>query len=179
MREYYKNVLSRVQEEMARITDEMDHQLNTFTHLTNVLALLGRETDYAAMGKILEGQLQASHNAYEVSKAQTSMYREQVELAQATLAQLAAEGVSDMALEEWKNAVLYPAQEALRAAEEEMQSDFEAYLTVLNTIYENKINEIYADSERRLAGAWGTFDEVNKAMERQHALDDEYLTKTN
>ena len=179
MREYYKNVLSKVKEEMSRITDEMDHQLNTFTHLTNVLSLLGRETDYEALGVILNGQLKATRNGYEVSKAQTEMYRRQVESAEAELQALMAEGVSNEALEEWKNAVLYPAKEALLEAEAEMQADFEAYLEVINAIYENKINKIYQDSERRLSGAWGSFDEVNKAMERQHALDDEYLTKTN
>ena len=178
MREYYKNVLSHVQEEMAHITDEMDHQLNTLTHLTNVLSLLGRETDYDAIQVILNGQMQMTRNAYEVSKAQTEMYRRQVEEAEATLRSLTG-AVSREALEEWKNAVLYPAQEALRAAEEEMQQDFEAYLEVLNAIYENRINKIYQESERRLAGAWGNFDEVNRALERQRALDEEYLTKTN
>jgi len=39
-----------------------------------------------------------------------------------------------------------------------MQADFEAYLEVINSIYENRINQIYQDSERRLSGAWGSFD---------------------
>lgn len=179
MREYYKNVLSKVKDEMARITDEMDHQLDTINHLTNVLSLLGRETDYAAIGKILDAQLQMSRNGYDVSKAQVEMYRRQVEAAQAELEQFIMEGISEEALEEWKNAVLYPAQEALREAESEMEADFEQYLEVIKARYENNINRIYQDSERRLTGRWGSFDELNKAMERQHALDEEYLTKTN
>ena len=179
MREYYKNVLSKVKDEMSRITNEMDHQLNTVQHLTNVLSLLGRQTDYEAVGKILDAQLQMSRNGYEVSKAQTEMYRRQVAEAEATLQELLADGISEAALEEWKNAVLYPAKEALLEAESEMQADFEAYLEVINSIYENRINQIYQDSERRLSGAWGSFDQVNNALERQHALDDEYLTKTN
>ena len=179
MREYYKNVLSKVKDEMSRITNEMDHQLNTVQHLTNVLSLLGRQTDYEAVGKILDAQLQMSRNGYEVSKAQTEMYRRQVADAEATLQELLADGISEAALEEWKNAVLYPAKEALLEAESEMQADFEAYLEVINSIYENRINQIYQDSERRLSGAWGSFDQVNNALERQHALDDEYLTKTN
>ena len=179
MREYYKNVLSKVKDEMSRITNEMDHQLNTVQHLTNVLSLLGRQTDYEAIGKILDAQLQMSRNGYEVSKAQTEMYRRQVADAEATLQELLADGISEAALEEWKNAVLYPAKEALLEAESEMQADFEAYLEVINSIYENRINQIYQDSERRLSGAWGSFDQVNNALERQHALDDEYLTKTN
>lgn len=179
MREYYKNVLSKVKDEMSRITNEMDHQLNTVQHLTNVLSLLGRQTDYEAVGKILDAQLQMSRNGYEVSKAQTEMYRRQVADAEATLQELLADGISEAALEEWKNAVLYPAKEALLEAESEMQADFEAYLEVINSIYENRINKIYQDSERRLSGAWGSFDQVNNALERQHALDDEYLTKTN
>ena len=179
MREYYKNVLSKVKDEMARITDEMDHQLDTINHLTNVLSLLGRETDYAAIGKILDAQLQMSRNGYDVSKAQVEMYRRQVEAAQAELEQFVMEGISEEALEEWKNAVLYPAQEALREAESEMEADFEQYLEVIKARYENNINRIYQDSERRLTGRWGSFDELNKAMERQHALDEEYLTKTN
>lgn len=179
MREYYKNVLSKVKDEMSRITNEMDHQLSTVQHLTNVLSLLGRQTDYEAIGKILDAQLQMSRNGYEVSKAQTEMYRRQVADAEATLQELLADGISEAALEEWKNAVLYPAKEALLEAESEMQADFEAYLEVINSIYENRINQIYQDSERRLSGAWGSFDQVNNALERQHALDDEYLTKTN
>ena len=179
MREYYKNVLSKVKDEMARITDEMDHQLDTINHLTNVLSLLGRETDYAAIGKILDAQLQMSRNGYDVSKVQVEMARRQVEAAQAELEQFVMEGISEEALEEWKNAVLYPAQEALREAESEMEADFEQYLEVIKARYENNINRIYQDSERRLTGRWGSFDELNKAMERQHALDEEYLTKTN
>jgi hypothetical protein len=53
------------------------------------------------------------------------------------------EGISDEALEEWKNAVLYPAQEALREAESEMEADFEQYLEVIKARYENNINRIY------------------------------------
>lgn len=179
MREYYGNVLTHVQEEMARITDEMDHQLNTLTHLQNVLSLLGRETDFEAIGAILEGQRQMNLNSYNVAKAQVEMYKDQVAQAEQNLEALRAGGASEDALNEFKNAVLYPAQEALRAAEEEMQADFEAYLETLNAIYDNKINQIYQDSERRLAGAWGSFDEVANALSRQRALDDEYLTKTN
>lgn len=179
MREYYGNVLTHVQEEMARITDEMDHQLNTLTHLQNVLSLLGRETDFEAIGAILEGQRQMNLNSYNVAKAQVEMYKDQVAQAEQNLEALRAGGASEDALNEFKNAVLYPAQEALRAAEEEMQADFEAYLETLNAIYDNKINQIYQDSERRLAGAWGSFDEVANALNRQRALDDEYLTKTN
>lgn len=179
MREYYKNVLSRVKEEMSRITNEMDHQLDTVQHLTNVLSLLGRDTDYEAIGKILDAQLKMNENGYNVSKAQVEMYRDQVAKAEATLQELIMEGVSEDAQNEWKNAVLYPAKEALLEAEKEMQADFEAYLETVNAIYENKINQIYQDSERRLAGLYGSFDELNNAMERQRALDDEYLTKTN
>ena len=179
MREYYKNVLSRVKEEMSRITNEMDHQLDTVQHLTNVLSLLGRDTDYEAIGKILDAQLKMNENGYNVSKAQVEMYRDQVAKAEATLQELIMEGVSEDAQNEWKNAVLYPAKEALLEAEKEMQADFEAYLKTVNAIYENKINQIYQDSERRLAGLYGSFDELNNAMERQRALDDEYLTKTN
>jgi hypothetical protein len=59
-----------------------------------------------------------------------------------------------------------------------MLSDAEEYLTVLNEIWENSMNQLKETTEKALTAGKG-FDSLMDSLSNLKTYQDEYLTKTN
>jgi hypothetical protein len=79
MMNYYGDTIAMAQEELAKYTDQMEHHVNVLDHYQSLMSILGKETDFNALGIILEGQAKTAENALKVSKENYEMYRRQVE----------------------------------------------------------------------------------------------------
>lgn len=161
-------------EKIEKVTAAMEANANTLEHLQNVLSLLGKGTDYNALGTIISGQLSVAKDAYDVAKdmatASSATYNESL----AHYNTLSGEDA------EWyKENVLDKAEAQMLEDKANMQAALENVLEKVNAWFENEVNRIFQESEDRLTGKWGSFDALDAAMERQHNLADEYLTKTN
>ena len=178
MKEYYSNTLSKATEELQKLTNQMEHQVDVMEHLKNILSLVGKEFDYDAMDTILRGTLQMNRNAFDVSRAEYQMLQSQVDDAEAKYNAMKAEGLSAEALRQFKEAVLDPAIEAAREAEEQMYSDAESFLENVKDLYINTINKIAQEREEILTNGFG-WDFLSDSMERAQSVQEEYLTKTN
>jgi uncharacterized protein YukE len=53
MQEYYSNTLANVNSEIEKYTNLMDNANSALEHFSSMMELLGKQTDYEAMGIIL------------------------------------------------------------------------------------------------------------------------------
>jgi hypothetical protein len=60
-----------------------------------------------------------------------------------------------------------------------MLSDAAAWAEALRAVVENELAMMAESLEQDLTGKFGSFDEMNTAMERASSLQEEYLTTTN
>lgn len=179
MKEHYGNVLEYWNNKIDDVTSSIEHNANTLDHFQKVLGLLGRSADYTALGKVLKGQLDVARSSYNASKKIAQGAEESYQNTLKHYEQLKKSGVSQEALDTYYESNVRKAKEDYEEKTATMQSDLENVLEKVNAWYENEINKIFAESEARLTGKWGNFDALDSAMERQHAVAEEYLTKTN
>lgn len=178
-REYYGDTLDFWNDKLEATTSLIEANASSLGHLQNVLGLLGRSIDYKSLGVILRGQYDVAQSAYEANKAiSDEAYREWQRVSNEYNA-MKQQGASKAELEEFKTAALDKAEADYYEKLGNTQASLEAALEKMNAYLENEINRIYQESEDRLVGKWGSFDALDAAMQRQHNLADEYLTKTN
>ena len=176
MMNYYGDTLSMVGEEIAKYTDRMAHQTSILQHYQSIMELMGKSTDYKAMGTILEGQSKTIKNEMAASKKEWELYQAEAEKKK----QLYEDAVKDG--NEAAAAVYKAEYEAALAASDEAQEAYlgkaEEYAESLKAILENKLKDLSKDLEKALTGG-SSFDQINTQLERAASLQEEYLTTTN
>lgn len=178
-REYYGDVLDYWNDKLDATTSLIEANANSLEHLQNVLGLLGRATDYKSLGIVLQGQYDVAKSNYEAQKAISDEAYREWQNNQRIYEEMQQRGASKDELEEFKTAALDKSEADYYEKLSNTQDALETALEKMNAYIENEINRIYQESEDRLVGKWGSFDALDAAMERQHNLADEYLTKTN
>ena len=174
MESLFGDTLDYWKDRIEKVTAAMEANAGTLDHLQNVLSLLGKATDYKALGKVLEGQLEVAKQNYEAAKLRANTSSSEYNSALEYYNKLSGEDA-----EFYKTSVLDKLQEQMQEDTANMQAALENVLEKVNSWFENEVNRIYQESEDRLVGKWGSFDALDAAMQRQHNLADEYLTKTN
>ena len=174
MRSFFGDTLDYWNERIQSITDAMEANVDTLDHLQNVLSLLGKATDYKALGVIIKGALDVAKDNYLAAKAKSEASSSLYNQAMRDYASLSGENA-----EFFYESTVMPAREQMLEDQANMQAALENVLEKVNAWFENELNRIYQESEDRLVDKWGSFDALDSAMERQKNLADEYLTKTN
>ena len=174
MRSFFGDTLDYWNERIQSITDAMEANADTLDHLQNVLSLLGKATDYKALGVIIKGALDVAKDNYAAAKAKSEASSSLYDQVMREYNSLSGENA-----EFFYESTVMPAREQMLEDQANMQAALENALEKVNAWFENELNRIYQESEDRLVGKWGSFDALDSAMERQKNLADEYLTKTN
>ena len=178
-KEYYGQVLDYWNNKLEAVNRSIENNIKVFDHLQNILSLLGRSTDYEAIGNILQGKFEASQEDYLSKKAQATIAKQAYEQAKQNRENLIAEGISAEALEVYDENVLQKALDDYQTKADAMYTSLEETIELSNQLFENEMNKIMQESEDRLTGEWGNFSDLDSAMKRQQSISDEYLTKTN
>ena len=178
-KEYYGNVLDYWNDKLEAVNRSIENNIQVFDHLQNILGLLGRSTDYEAIGDILQGKFEASQEDYLSKKTQANIAKQAYEQAKQNRENLIAEGISAEDLEIYDENVLQKALDDYQTKADAMYTSLEETIELSNQLFENEMNKIMQESEDRLTGEWGNFSDLDSAMKRQQSISDEYLTKTN
>lgn len=176
MMEYYGDTIAAAGEELAKFTDQMEHQSSVLEHYKAILELTGKETDYEAIGIVLEGQAKAAENRVKVNKETADMYREQADARYAEYQKALAQG-NEQAAELYKKQY-EAALQAANEAEEEYLSSVEEWAESVRAVLENTMADLSRTLENALTGGT-SFDQMSIALERAASLQEEYLTSTN
>ena len=166
----YKEVQKEVHEQYLDLLDSMNEQFDEqyeayerindeLEHLGNLQSKLLGEQSYDEMNKILDGQIKNS-------QAQINAKKKEID-AQKKIRDAAKEG-SD----EWKKA-----NERILQAEADIRSLTESTIDAALTRYENRINKIFDDAEKRAAGM--SFEDADKEWESFSTYDSEFLDDIN
>lgn len=172
--EKYNEVLEDWKTKISDVTTSITFNIEKLDHLQKVFELLGKSTDYKSLGKIFEAQAKGAETNYNVQKAKTDEAKKLYSEHQAHAATL-----SGTELEEYQKTVLDKDRALLEEFEKEEESAFQSWIEKLQVVHENNINQIYQDYEKALVGEYGSFDNLDRSMERQKSMTEEYLTKTN
>ena len=172
--EKYNEVLEDWKTKISDVTTSITFNIEKLDHLQKVFELLGKSTDYKSLGKIFEAQAKGAETNYNVQKAKTDEAKKLYSEHQAHAATL-----SGAELEEYQKTVLDKDRALLEEFEKEEESAFQSWIEKLQAVHENNINQIYQDYEKALVGEYGSFDNLDRSMERQKSMTEEYLTKTN
>ena len=173
MMEYYGETVAMAQEELAKYTAQMENHVAVLEHYQNLMSILGKETDFNALGIILEGQAKTAENAMKVSKENYEMYKRQVEAIEEKIANATTDEEKAFLEKEWE-----AANTAMMEAQQDMLDKTEAWAESLRAILENKLSGFAQDLENALTGGT-SFDTLTTSMERAASLQEEYLTTTN
>ena len=173
---YYGETISMAQEELEKYTEQMEHQTEVLEHYHSLMETLGKETDYNALGIILEGQARTIENQVKVAKETYAMYQAEVDEKKRLLDEAIAAGNTDAAAiyqKEWE-----AANQAAMEAQQDMLDKTEEWAEALRAVLENKLAGFAQDLENALTGGT-SFDTLTTSMERAASLQEEYLTTTN
>ena len=173
---YYGETISMAQEELEKYTEQMEHQTEVLEHYHSLMETLGKETDYNALGIILEGQARTIENQVKVAKETYAMYQAEVDEKKRLLDEAIAAGNTDAAAiyqKEWE-----AANQAAMEAQQDMLDKTEEWAEALRAVLENKLSGFAQDLENALTGGT-SFDTLTTSMERAASLQEEYLTTTN
>ena len=172
----YTDTLSNASEEVSKYTARMEHQGKLLDHYKNLMSLTGKETDYEALGALLQGQAKLATNNLSISKATSEMYSEEAARLKTLMDSAQKSGNNDLFetyKQQWE-----AAEEKSREAQDQMLSDLQSWAESEKAILENTLADLGKSLEETLTGG-KSFDEVNTQMERAQSLQEEYLTTTN
>ena len=174
MMNYYGETLSAANEEIGKYTDRMDSLNSVLDHYQSLMTLIGKETDYKAMGIVLQGAADTAKNSLAVAQATAEFYAKQA-AEKKLLMENAIEGSKAFELykKEWE-----AAEAASREAKENMLAKTQEWAEREKAIIENNFKDFKKSLEEALTGG-STFDYLSTQMERSVSLQEEYLTATN
>lgn len=173
MLEYYGNTLDLAEDELSKYTDQMEHLTSVLDHYRSILSLLGRDTDYAKVLTVLEGNAQTKRNKFDASKAWYESLKAEKEAAAAALAQASDDAEREL-LQKNYDAIVAKFNEA----EEQMLSDAEAYGEAIKEVLTTKMEQAADNMNKAMTDGMG-WDALNDSLDRLSKYQDEYLTKTN
>jgi hypothetical protein len=79
MMHYYGDTLDMAAEEIAKYTDRMEHQTEVLDHYQSLMEIMGKSTNYKAMGIVLEGKAKTLGNQAAVAKETMQMYKDEAD----------------------------------------------------------------------------------------------------
>ena len=173
---YYGETLSMAAEELAKYTDHMEHLTKVLDHYQSLMEIMGKSTDYEAMGLVLEGKAKALGDQAAVAKATMEMYKDEAEDRYQAYQQALLDGdeaAAELYLQQYRDALA-----AADEAEQEYLASAEEWAEALTAVLENKLSKFGQTLENALTGGT-SFDQMTTAMERAASLQEEYLTTTN
>ncbi len=173
MLEYYGNTLDLAEDELSKYTDQMEHLTSVLDHYRSILSLLGRDTDYAKVLTVLEGNAQTKRNNFDASKAWYESLKAEKEAAAAALTQASDDAEREL-LQKNYDAIVAKFNEA----EEQMLSDAEAYGEAIKEVLTTKMEQAADNMNKAMTDGMG-WDALNDSLDRLSKYQDEYLTKTN
>ena len=176
MMNYYADTLAAAGEEIAKYTDQMEHQSSVLDHYKSIMEIMGKSNDYKKMGKILEGQASLAKDQAQVAKQTMEMYKDEADKKYALYQEALARG--DSAAAELYKKEYEAALQASSDAEEQYLAKTEAYAESLKAILENKLADLGQDLENALTGGT-SFDQLASGLSRAASIQEEYLTTTN
>jgi len=158
----------------------MEHHNSVLEHYNNLLNLTGQSKNYEKMNNVLEAQVSTAKNMAAVSKSNYDMLAEKAKEKEAAWLAVGKDPGEELTEQEQaiKNEWL-AAQQAANEAQDQMLSDAEAWAEALNALLENKLANLADILDDKLAGDFGSLEDMNTAMERASSLQEEYLTTTN
>lgn len=174
MKEYYGNTLDMAIEEISKYTDHMDSLTSVLDHYKSILELTGRGQNYDAMDKILQGQAKTLKNNYDVAKKNYEMLLKEKETVEARIKTMDVTSAGYEMEKEKLDKLIAETD----AAYDEMLSDAESYLSVLQEIWTAALENIKEETEKALTGNMG-FDSLMDSLNNLKDYQDEYLTKVN
>ena len=173
MLEYYGNTLDLAEDELSKYTDQMEHLTSVLDHYRSILSLLGRDTDYAKVLTVLEGNAQTKRNNFDASKAWYESLKAEKDAAAAALTQASDDAEREL-LQKNYDAIVAKFNEA----EEQMLSDAEAYGEAIKEVLTTKMEQAAENMNKAMTDGMG-WDALNDSLDRLSKYQDEYLTKTN
>lgn len=177
MKEYYGETLDSASEELEIYTDRLEHQNEVLEHFASMMELLGKQTDYETIGKILEGQASLAESAVKIALTEYNNLQTQVAQVNAEYEKALADGNQTL-IDFWEHQ-LNTAIEHANEAQKTLLEETEAWAEAINAILENKINALNQGLENTLTGKFGSYDMMSEAFDRANTLQEEYLTTTN
>lgn len=174
MLEYYTKAVDQANSELDKFTDGFQHMASILNHYKSVLDIMGKSTDYAKVGAILEGQASNIKNELDVATENYSNWSREAKKWEEAM-QSSIRGSADWELYEknWE-----AAKKAMQEAQEEMLAKTEEWAQAMRDILENTM----ADAARKLENALTdntSFDQLSDSIDRAKSLQEEYLTETN
>ena len=185
MMHYYGDTLAAAGERLGRFTALQEHHTSVLDHYTSALELMGKAADPSNMTEIIKAQKTVAENSLDTSKAWYDSMKAQADARKAEYDAAVANGADADTLK-WYEEQWLSAQEVANEAEEQMLSDYEAWLEAVKAETQNAIDIQNKEWEKSLiAGMFGegnkfsSFEDVNLALDRQKSLQEDILTTTN
>ena len=172
--DYYGDTYDLALEKIEKYTSQMQHLSSVLDHYKSIMSLLGKETDFEAMGVIIEGQVETSKNNYEASQAIFEMAKTQKEAAYQELLNAKDDNERELLQKNYDKAV-----EEFNNAQEQMLSDAEAYGQAIKDALVNSMEQAAKEMEQALSGTWRSFEALQDQMSLHSTRESEYLTTTN
>ena len=174
MLEYYSNTLDKANEELDKYTNNLEHLTSVLDHYKNIMGIIGKETDYEAIGKIMEARVITTRNELDIAKQNYAMMAQEVDKWAAKMNEATGEKELELYTKNWE-----AANEKMQEAQDEMLSKTEAWAEAMREQIENALNLENRNLEKILTGEFGNFDQLITSMDRAQSLQDNYLTETN
>ena len=158
----YADALDEAANELDKYTSQLENMNSTLQHFIDIMGLMGKETNYDTIGKILEGQISNYKDQLDVQQAVLEGYYQQRE------AMIAA---GQEGSDEW-----FALVDAIGEAEDQLYSLTEDTLQAIEDLYQNTVDNILSTLEESLSGS--TFDHLQDVYDRYTEEQDRFLTKT-
>lgn len=162
MEHAYADALDEAGQELDKYTSQLENMNSTLQHFIDIMGLMGKETNYDTIGKILEGQISNYKDQLDVQQAVLEGYYQQRE------AMIAA---GQEGSDEW-----FALVDAIGEAEDQLYSLTEDTLQAIEDLYQNTVDNILSTLEESLSGS--TFDHLQDVYDRYTEEQDRFLTKT-
>jgi len=104
MLEYYSNTLDKANEELDKYTNNLEHLTGVLDHYKNIMGIIGKETDYEAMGKIMDARVITTRNELDIAKQNYAMMAEEVDKWAAKMNEATGEKELELYTKNWEAA---------------------------------------------------------------------------
>lgn len=182
---YYGETLDMVQEQLDKYTDRIDNVSSSLEHYLKIMDLLGKNKEYDEINAINEALSKTAKSNYEVATRSYEMYEAQQKTAKKALDDyvasykgsyqdlIANDKTYEMLLKNYDEIT-----EKVQESYDQQLSSAEDYLTTLNTLYENAIDQLKEKLEDAFTNGLG-YDSLEDSLKNIQTNWDEYLTPVN